>query len=56
MANNWVDFKAVKDAVTFEMVLEHFQINGLPTDAIATKASVALRQLMKNRHMSHNTS
>jgi DNA primase len=29
MANNWVDFKAVKDAVTFEMVLDHFQINGL---------------------------
>ena len=29
MASNWVDFKAVKDTVTFEMVLEHYQLNGL---------------------------
>src|SRR6266571_718263 len=29
MASNWVDFKTVKEAVTMEMALEHYQINWL---------------------------
>ena len=29
MANNWVDFKSVKDAVSMEMVLTHYRINWL---------------------------
>src|SRR6266699_297461 len=29
MNNNWVDFKAVKDATSMQMVLEHYQVNWL---------------------------
>ena len=29
MANNWVDFKAIKNAVSMQMVLDHYQINWL---------------------------
>ena len=29
MKNNWVDFKAVKDAVSMQKVLEHYQVNWL---------------------------
>src|SRR6266566_1359581 len=29
MANNWVDFKAVKDAVSMDMALARYQINWL---------------------------
>src|SRR5260370_16187187 len=29
MANNWVDFKAVKDAINMDMALTHYQINWL---------------------------
>ena len=27
MTNNWVDFKTVKEAVTIQMALEHYQVN-----------------------------
>ncbi len=33
MQDNWVDFKAVKAAVTMEMVLGHYGINGLEREA-----------------------
>src|SRR5436190_24112831 len=29
MTNNWVDFKTVKEAVTIQMALEHYQVNWL---------------------------
>src|SRR2546421_11430699 len=29
MAKDWVDFKAVKDTVAMQMVLAHYQVNGL---------------------------
>jgi hypothetical protein len=29
MESNWVDFRAVKAAVTMQMALEHYQVNWL---------------------------
>ena len=29
MANEWVDFKAVKESVTMQMVLDHYDVNWL---------------------------
>src|SRR4051812_37523217 len=28
-SNTWVDFRAVKQAVSMQMVLDHYQVNGL---------------------------
>lgn len=54
MDKRWVDFKLIKDAVTLQMVLDHYGVKGLKKSGDEFRGSCPIHRGSDKKHFSAN--